>query len=96
MTAQELLAVEGIDKTSIGVGHTLSLHAKLDKHLRSGDDSRVRDYLIVIRCIWPNLDVCPIDVGILKKAVKFLKLKGWKIYLHENHDDRISQYIRRT
>jgi len=94
MTAQELLAVEGIDKTSLG--HALSLQTKLESHLQSGNDSRVRDYLIVVRCLWPDLDACPIDTDVLRRAVQFLKTKGWEIYLHENHDDRVSQYIRRA
>jgi len=92
MTTQELLDLEGLDKNKFG--HILSLQTKLEKHLHAGNDSRVRDYLITIRCIWPDMHECPIDVKVLKRAARFLRSKGWKLYLHENHDDRISQYIR--
>jgi len=94
MTSQELLAINKINKD--GAGQILSLQTKLTKHLYAGNDSRVRDYVITIRCIWPVMADCPIDIVILKKAAEYLRAKGWKLYLHENHDDRISEYIRRA
>ena len=93
MTSQELLAIERINPNS--VGQAFALQTKLAGHLLDKDDSRVRDYLIVIRCLWPDLAKCPVDLVVLKKSVEFLRNRGWRLYLQEDHSARVSQYIRR-
>lgn len=74
----------------------LQLQMKLIKHLNNKDDSRVRDYIIYIRTHYPDLTETCFDMDLLKKACDFLRECGWNLYLKENHNERPSQYIRRS
>lgn len=56
------------------VGKTLGLQFKLEKHLKNADVERVRDYLSHIVIEWPNLEKCPIDFALLKRAMAFVRL----------------------
>ncbi|HBK69361.1 MAG TPA: hypothetical protein DDZ91_12020 [Firmicutes bacterium] len=98
-TARELLAENGFDKNISGADEAkrgFAMQIKLIKHLEAKNVQKVKDYLITIRCLWPDIERCPVDQSLIKKAAGFLKSQGWEFHLGENHDDDISRYIRRA
>lgn len=97
MTAKEYLSENCITpEKAEHVGFIFSIQAKLAKHLSARSIERIKDYVIAIRVIWPNYSNCPIDKNLLKNATRILRDCGWFLHLHEDHSDRISQYITRT
>lgn len=59
------------------LGKALGYQAKLQKHLAAGNVERLRDYLAHIVLEWPDLEKCPIDRGILKRAKTLVERDFW-------------------
>jgi hypothetical protein len=97
MTAEQLLKKNKLtldDREKINFVATLEM--RLMKHLIGKEDVRVRDYLIAIRILWPNMSETPINVNLIKRAIAYLEGKGWHMNLVEDHSDKIGRYITRT
>lgn len=59
------------------IGKILGLQSKIEKHIAAGDHRRVRDYLLQISVVFPDLSKCPVEIKILKKAMDFLRTNGY-------------------
>jgi len=62
--------IDGFNKDSFG--HCMGLHTRIQKHVESGNAKKVRNYLAFCITTWPDLDTCPIDRKLLKRAVQVL------------------------
>jgi hypothetical protein len=94
MTADQLLKKNKLtldDREKINFVATLEM--RLMKHLIGKEDVRVRDYLIAIRILWPNMNETPINKNLIKRAIAYLEGKGWHMNLVEDHSDKIGRYI---
>jgi hypothetical protein len=96
MTAEQLLTKNKLtmdDREKINFVATLEM--RLMKHLIGKEDVRVRDYLIAIKILWPDMNETPINLNLIKRAITFLESKGWRMDLKEDHSERIGRYITR-
>lgn len=77
------------------VNFVVILEMNLRKHLISGNDGSVRDYIIAIRVFWPKITELPISLKLFRQAIAFLESKGWYPHLGEDHSRRINSYVTR-
>lgn len=69
------------------------LQGKLLKHLVNRSQSRLVDYMILIRLKWPVFSECPIDVNVLRLSIDYLMSEGYMINLSDDHDDDVYSYL---
>ena len=70
------------DKLTLAPGSMVSLTMKLQKHLQARDPNRVKDYLMTVGTIQPDLEqVNFVDPTLLDQCVELLRQNGWEVKL---------------
>ena len=61
------VSLSGFDKEK--GGHVLSIQFKLIKHVQNGNVKKIKEYIAFLVQQWPDLNSCPIDQKLIKRAM---------------------------